>query len=143
MEAAPRGQKWRIGIERPDANSQRVQTTIDISGLGMATSGDYRNYREHNGARYSHILNPRTGEPVRHRTASVTVLAQDAMLADAWATALLVLGKEDGMKIARKHSLAALFIFRAPKQAAPDAGGFGVLMSPRFKDMKGESSARD
>ena len=139
----PRGQKWRIGIERPDAGSQRVQTTIDISGHGMATSGDYRNYREHNGTRYSHIINPRTGEPVTHRTASVTVLAQDAMLADAWATALLVLGKDEGMKVARRQDIAALFIFRDPEQAAPDAGGFGVLMSPRFEDIKGQSAAKD
>lgn len=139
----PRGQKWRIGIERPDASSQRVQMTIDISGLGMATSGDYRNYREHDGQRYSHIISPRTGEPITHRTASVTVLAQDAMLADAWATALLVLGKDAGLKIAKQHNLAVLFIYRDPKQAEPDAGGFGVLMSPRFEDIKDQSTAKD
>ncbi len=136
-----RGQKWRIGIERPDASSRRVQVTVDISNLGMATSGDYRNYKEHAGVRYSHILNPKTGQPIRHRTASVTVLARNAMLADAWATALLVAGQDRGMEIAKKHNLAALFISKGNAKSGDQkaADGFGVLMSPKFMDIKSGS----
>ncbi|MEM7749149.1 MAG: FAD:protein FMN transferase [Pseudomonadota bacterium] len=136
-----RGQKWRIGVEKPVASSRRVQLTVDISNLGMATSGDYRNYKEQAGVRYSHVLNPRTGQPIKHRTASVTVLAKNAMLADAWATALLVAGQDRGMEIAKTYNLAALFISKgngkAGDQAAAD--GFVVLMSPKFMDIKGES----
>ncbi|MEM6497847.1 MAG: FAD:protein FMN transferase [Pseudomonadota bacterium] len=136
-----RGQKWRIGIEKPDASSRRVQLTVDISNLGMATSGDYRNYKEQAGVRYSHILNPRTGRPINHRTASVTVLARNAMLADAWATALLVAGQDRGMEIAEKYKLAALFISKrdAKSEGEVAAEGFDVLMSPKFKDIKGGS----
>ncbi len=132
------GRKWRIGIERPAATGRRLQTTIDISGPGMATSGDYRNYKERDGVRYSHILDPRTGYPIKHQTASVTVLAQNAMLADAWATALLVLGKDEGLKIAEKHNLAAMFIFKDANKSTPQnqADNFAVLMSAAFEDMK-------
>ena len=132
-----RGRDWRIGIERPDPAGRRVELTVDISGLGMATSGDYRNYREHNGVRYSHILDVTTGRPITHRTASVTVLAQTAMLADAWATALLALGQDAGMQLARQHNLAALFIVRQDgSQAEQGDRPFTVLMSPRFADIK-------
>ena len=128
-----RGQKWRIGIERPDQNGPRVQLTVNVSDLGMATSGDYRNYRERNGVRYSHILDTHTGRPVTHGTASVTVLAATAMEADAWATALLALGKERGEALARKHGIAALFIYKAERQAgSSDSPAFSTLMTPRF-----------
>ena len=79
----------------------------------MATSGDYRNSFEKDGIRYSHTIDPRTGRPVTHGLASVTVLHPSAMLADAWATALLVLGPERGFELAQKNGLAAYFIIHA------------------------------
>ncbi|EDZ44888.1 thiamin biosynthesis lipoprotein ApbE [Rhodobacterales bacterium Y4I] len=115
-----KGEAWRIGIEKPDAAAQTVQLIVPVSNLGLATSGDYRNYFEHEGQRYSHILDPVAGRPVTHRTASVTVIAENAMLADAWATAMLVLGSEDGLKLAEQHKLAVFFIDR-DVQAGEDA----------------------
>lgn len=106
------GLPWQIAIEKPDALQRSFLKILGVSDLGMATSGDYRNYFEQDGIRYSHILDASTGRPVTHQTASVTVLTQNAMLADAWATALLVLGRERGMEIAKRQKLAALFIDR-------------------------------
>ncbi|WP_412555722.1 FAD:protein FMN transferase [Shimia sp. MIT1388] len=106
------GMPWQIAIETPDARQRSFLKVLGVSDLGMATSGDYRNYFEQDGTRYSHILNATTGRPVTHATASVTVLTQNAMLADAWATALLVVGRERGMEIAERQNLAALFIDR-------------------------------
>lgn len=103
---------WRIGIEKPDAAAHTVQLVVPVSDLGLATSGDYRNYFEHEGRRYSHILDPVTGRPVSHATTSVTVVAENAMLADAWATAMLVLGREAGLETAEAHDLAVFFIDR-------------------------------
>ncbi|RME35803.1 MAG: FAD:protein FMN transferase, partial [Gammaproteobacteria bacterium] len=77
-----------------------------------ATSGDYRNYFEIGGVRYSHEIDPRTGWPVSHELAQVTVLAPDCMHADAWATALLVLGPQEGPALARRLGLKALFLVR-------------------------------
>ncbi|MEO1041491.1 MAG: FAD:protein FMN transferase [Pseudomonadota bacterium] len=108
----PTGKGWRVGIEEPTAGVRKVERIIAINGWGMATSGDYRNYVEHDGVRYSHIIDPETGRPVLHSTASVTVLAENAALADAWATALLVIGRERGLKIAEEQGLAAFFIDR-------------------------------
>ncbi len=106
------GMPWQIAIETPDARQRSFLKVLGVSNLGMATSGDYRNYFEHDGIRYSHILDAKTGRPVTHTTASVTVLTHNAMLADAWATALLVLGREHGMEFAKRQNLAALFIDR-------------------------------
>ncbi len=115
-----KGEAWRIGIEKPDAAAQTVQLIVPVSNHGLATSGDYRNYFEHEGKRYSHILDPVAGRPVTHATTSVTVIAENAMLADAWATAMLVLGRENGLKLAEEHKLAVFFIDR-DVQAGPDA----------------------
>ncbi|WP_294228440.1 FAD:protein FMN transferase [uncultured Shimia sp.] len=106
------GMPWQIAIETPDARQRSYLKVLGVSGLGMATSGDYRNYFEQNGIRYSHILDATTGRPVTHASASVTVLTQNAMLADAWATALLALGRQRGIEIAKRQNLAALFIDR-------------------------------
>ena len=108
----PEGDSWRIGIERPDARVQTVEEIVQTTNVGLATSGDYRNYFEEDGIRYSHIIDAQTGRPITHGTASVTVLAENAMLADGWATALLVLGQERGLKIAEEEGLAVLFITR-------------------------------
>ena len=104
------GRAWSIGIEAPKVESQIVQSVIKIKDQAMATSGDYKNFFEKNGIRYSHIINPKTGYPIRHNTLSVTVLAESAALADGWATAMLVLGSNDGMIIANKLNIPVFFI---------------------------------
>ena len=101
---------WQIGIEQPVAGSRAVGKIIKLENMAMATSGDYRNYFEHEGTRYSHTIDPRNGRPVSHGLASVTVLHPSTMLADAWATGLLVLGPERGIELARQNGLAAYFI---------------------------------
>ena len=101
--------------------------------MGMATSGDYRNYFEQDGRRYSHIIDARTGRPVTHRTASVTVLADTAMKADAWATALLALGQERGLPIAEAQGLAVLFIARDPQSGD---NGFATTATARFRELQ-------
>lgn len=108
----PNGQPWRVGIEKPAALSTGVVDVVGVSGLGLASSGDYRNYFEKDGQRYSHIIDPATGRPITHTTASATVLAPSGMLADAWATAMLILGRERGLEIAEKEGLAVYFVER-------------------------------
>ena len=106
------GEPWRIAIERPDARRRAVLRVVALTDLGMATSGDYRNFFEVDGKRYSHTIDPATGRPVEHQLASVTVLAERCAEADAWATALLVLGPARGMALANDHGLMALFVER-------------------------------
>lgn len=127
-----RGQPWRIAIERPDAARRAVFRVVALRDLGMATSGDYRNFFEVDGDRFSHTIDPATGRPVRHRLASVTVLAESTMVADAWATALLVLGPERGMALAEAHGLAALFIEHQSD------GGLDADASPAFVALTSE-----
>lgn len=107
----PGGNPWRIAIEEPNPGQRSIQRVIGITGQGMATSGDYRNFFEKDGQRYSHAIDPRTGWPVRHELASVTVVDASTMYADAMATALLVLGLEKGFELAEQLGLAAFFIF--------------------------------
>lgn len=104
------GAPWQIGIELPVAGNRELYSIANVSGLGMATSGDYRNFFEVDGKRYSHIIDPATGRPILHNTVSATVLTENAMLADAWATAMLVLGRARGLEIAEQQGLAVSFI---------------------------------
>jgi len=106
---APGGGPWRIGVDVPSGTG--FAATISLENGGLATSGDYRQFRQHDGVRLSHIIDPRTGYPVDHGVASVTVVADTAMMADAHATALLVMG-EEGLAFAEANGLAALFIVR-------------------------------
>jgi len=108
-----RATSWRVGVERPSATNRTVYAAIEINETGLATSGDYRNYFEQDGLRYSHTIDPTTGQPVIHRLASVTVVSASAMRADALATALMVLGPEEGHALAEREELAAFFIVRA------------------------------
>jgi FAD:protein FMN transferase len=103
---------WRIGIEKPVSEQRAVQRVIKLDNIAMATSGDYRNYFEEDGKRYSHTIDPRTGRPITHTLASVTVLHSSASWADALATAFLVMGKEAAYKIARQEDLPVLFLVR-------------------------------
>ena len=109
----PDGQPWRIGVEVPDARQVGgVQRVVPLVEFAVATSGDYRNFLEAGDRRYSHTIDPRTGAPVRHELASVTVLAPTAMSADGLATLLNVLGPVAGLEFSEQHSVAALFIIR-------------------------------
>jgi thiamine biosynthesis lipoprotein len=107
---SPRGDDWRVGIEKPEGFSGGVQQAIRVSGYGLATSGDYRNYFEEEGVRYSHTLDPKSGYPISHTTASVTVVAETAGYADALATGFLVLGAEKALRLAETHDLAVFVI---------------------------------
>lgn len=120
------GEAWQIAIERPQPRGRLTERMVPILDLAIATSGDYRNYYEVDGERIAHILDPRTGRPIRHRLASVTVIDRLAVRADALSTALMVLGPDDGFALAEQMDLAALFIVRN------DAGGFTERATPRF-----------
>lgn len=104
------GENWRIAIEKPNSEERAIQRTVRISDRGMATSGNYRNFFELKGQRYSHIINPHSGWPIKHDLASVTVISSSAMQADALATMLLVLGADKGLQLAQEQQLAAFFI---------------------------------
>ncbi|MEQ1854985.1 MAG: FAD:protein FMN transferase [Longimicrobiales bacterium] len=124
------GRAWRIGVESPD-DAVAIWGTAEIRDEGVATSGDYRNWFEEEGVRYAHIIDPRTGQPIRMRGASVTVIHESASLADAWATALCVLGPDEGYELARREGLAAIFITRSER-------GLGTRITPA---MEGRASA--
>jgi len=117
------GEVWRIGIERPDELGREVHAAIPLADLALATSGDYRNFRMLGGRRISHTIDPRVGRPVAHDLASVSVVHPSCMTADAWATALEVLGPAEGPALAERLELAALFLVRE------DAGRFRELRS--------------
>lgn len=104
---------WAVAIEAPSSSRRIPQSVIRITDTGVATSGDYRNYFEYDGISYSHTIDPRTGKPVTHDLSAVTVLQASAAFADAMATALLVLGPEDGPELAENLGIAAYFLIRA------------------------------
>jgi thiamine biosynthesis lipoprotein len=121
----PDGEPWRIGIQRPDDSARMVLSVIELRGKSMATSGDYRNFYVVDGKRVSHTIDPRTGRPITHNLASVTVVDDKCMFADAWATALMVLGPDEGYDLAVKKDLAASFIIRS-------GAGFTMKSTPAF-----------
>jgi thiamine biosynthesis lipoprotein len=126
-----RGDPWRIAIEQPEISRREIATTVSLSDVALATSGDYRNYFELNGQRYSHSIDPRTGYPVAHDLVSVTVVHSSCMIADAWATALTVLGAERAMVVAKTQGLAVYFIRRVED-------GFDQSHTPQFSRYLGE-----
>lgn len=110
---SPNHQSWQIAVESPDASvNPKSFNAIAVENAHIATSGDYRNYREVDGMRYSHIIDGRSGYPIEHNLASVTVLHGTTMLADAWATAFMVLGADETMKIAEQSGLAVSLVVR-------------------------------
>lgn len=109
-------EKWLVAIEKPLADARSVQQIISIGDNAIATSGDYRNYFEEDGVRYSHLINPKTGYPIKHNLVAVTVVASQCLEADGLATALIVMGSEQGIKLAEKHDIAALFITKEGEQ---------------------------
>ena len=106
------GRRWRVGIERPVDGPPSIQRILALTDAALATSGDYRNFFEHEGRRYSHTIDPRTGYPVDHGLASVSVVAESCVRADALATALEVLGPEAGFALAQEQGWAVLLITR-------------------------------
>lgn len=111
---------WRVGIQQPDAGSDRLLAAVSLENRAMATSGDYRNRYVEGDEIYSHTLDPRTGRPARNRLASVTVVADDCMMADAWATTIMAVGGEAGRDLAEAQDLDVLFVSRIPE------GGYEV-----------------
>ena len=125
------GRPWQIAIELPDATPQRPHFIVPLSGLSMATSGDYRIYFERDGRRYSHEIDPATGQPIRHGLASVSVVAPECGYADAMATALIVLGPDQGYALAAAQNIAAHFIVREP------GGSLRDRQTPAFMTLGG------
>jgi thiamine biosynthesis lipoprotein len=113
-----KGQGWQVGLEYPemDANTTKIHRVITLENAAVATSGNYRIAftDPDTGQSYSHIIDPRTGRPVNHDLLAVSVFAPTAMEADAWATALLVLGSEKGLQLAEHENLTALFVEHTP-----------------------------
>lgn len=105
------GEFWKIGIARPNSTSEPYQVVL-LNNLAMATSGDYWNYFEQDGGKYSHTIDPRTGKPVTHNMASVTVISESCLIADGMATAINVLGPKEGFQFALENDVAAFLIQR-------------------------------
>ncbi|KAA0893148.1 FAD:protein FMN transferase [Pusillimonas sp. ANT_WB101] len=106
----PDGNPWSVAIEKPVRHIREVMGVMTLSDAAIATSGDYRHWVEHEGKSYTHTMNSALQEPVSNRLAAVSVVASNCMLADAWATALLVLGEEAGVKMAQERGMDAVFV---------------------------------
>lgn len=116
----PDGTLWRVGIEHPSENAdddRTIQVVVNLENLGLATSGSYRKYFEKDGKRFPHAISPKTGYPVDHNLLSVTVLAKSTALADALATAFLVMGLEESKLVLKEiPDVEAFFIYWTPEQ---------------------------
>jgi thiamine biosynthesis lipoprotein len=124
------GEAWRVGIEKPAGGERSVQRVVPLDGLALATSGDYRDYFEENGVRISHTIDGRTGRPIAHNLASVSIIHEQCMWADAYSTAIMALGPDDGYLMAEILKLPALFILRGDD-------GFTERATPAFEELFG------
>jgi FAD:protein FMN transferase len=104
------GHPFRVGIEEPTPDRRAVRAIVELDGLALATSGNYRNFFERDGRRYVHTIDPSTGRPVTHNLLSVSVLHERCALADAWATALLAAGPERAWALAQRADLEVLLL---------------------------------
>ncbi|WP_338585646.1 FAD:protein FMN transferase [Pseudomonas sp. MAG733B] len=127
------GSPWRIALEEPRDDQQLAERIVAIDGYGLSTSGDYRNYFSQGGQRYSHTFDARTGAPVSHTLASVTVIHPSALMADGLSTLLLILGPERGWDYAEKHDIGAFFVIRADT-------GFVTRSSHAFERLNGKKT---
>lgn len=124
------GSAWRIALEAPRDDQQVAERIIQVDGYGVSTSGDYRNYFLQDGRRYSHTFDARSGAPVLHNLASVTVIHPSALMADGLSTLLLILGSERAWDYAEKHDIGAFFVIRADT-------GFVIRTSAAFERLSG------
>jgi thiamine biosynthesis lipoprotein len=120
-----------VAIEKPDKNNKMDYSILRVTDAAVATSGDYRNFFENEGRRYSHLIDPRTGRPVNHELTGVTVVSRTTAFADAMATALMVLGPEDGPALAEELDLAAYFLIRTDS-------GIIEKSTSRFEELRQE-----
>lgn len=120
---------WAIAVEAPSTTERRLHAIVRVTNTSVATSGDYRNYFDHDGKRYSHTIDSRTGRPVAHNLAAVTVISESAAFADAMATALLVLGPDAGPELATNLDIAGYFLVRNPT-------GIAELTTPEFDSLR-------
>lgn len=130
----PDNRDWKIGIDKPIEHSQesnrKIQAVVKLNNKALATSGSYRKFYEKNGIKYSHTINPKTGYPVQHNLLSVTVVAEDCISADAYATAFMVMGLEKSIKfVENTPSLEAYFISAKPN------GGYEIYYTNGMKKM--------
>jgi thiamine biosynthesis lipoprotein len=135
----PEAKAWRVAIEKPLPDSQKLQKIISVQQdepLSIMTSGTYRHFYDLDGVRYSHVLDARTGTPVTHNTVSTTILIPDPTWGDAWSTAFLCMGSEQGLKVADELKLPVLFIdqqgadfIEKPSQALTEALASGTAFS--------------
>lgn len=119
------GEGWPVAVERPLEDAREIEAVVTLAGDALSTSGDYRNFFRAGGRRFGHILDPRTGEPVAHALAAVSVIDSSCARSSALATALFVLGPDEGWRLAERERIAALFVVRA-------GGGFVRRMTPEF-----------
>ena len=127
------GSAWRVAIEAPLDDQQVAQTILTLDGEGISTSGDYHNYFERDGRRYSHTLDPQTAAPINHTLAQVSVVDASVQRADGLSTLLMVLGPERGLAFAEREGIKALFVTRGEQ-------GFVTQRSSAFQRwlVKGE-----
>ncbi len=135
--ANAQGRPWTIGLEEPAIDKRSIHRTVQLHAGAVATSGTYRNFHAIDGKRYPHLINPKTGRPIVHRTVSVTVIADTCMHADAMATALITLGAEKGRPLAERLNLAALFIKKN------ETGELSEVTTPAFERRVGSADAGD
>lgn len=120
------GRPWRVAVERPTPGARDFHAVLEVESVALATSGDYRNFFEAGGQRYSHLIDPRTGYPVEHATVSVTVAAERCTTADALATALMVLPIDEAWALAVERDLAVLWLLA-------DNGELAERATPAFE----------
>lgn len=125
------GTKWKIGVERPESGVRTLEEVVELEDDTLASSGDYRNFYEQEGSRFSHTLDPATLRPIDHSMAAVTVFSENTMLADARATAIMVLGPDRGYDYVKSLDLPAMLIVH-------EGDGFKVIASPAWVGRFGE-----
>ncbi|MGK2889174.1 MAG: FAD:protein FMN transferase ApbE [Candidatus Malihini olakiniferum] len=120
------GMPWRVAIQKPTNRENAVQAALNLQGYSTSTSGSYRNYFEQDDKRYSHVINPATGQPINHTLVSATVIAKTALEADGWDTGLMVLGTEKALKVAEQNGLAVYLLTKTESE-------FEAVMTPQLK----------
>jgi thiamine biosynthesis lipoprotein len=134
----PDGEAWTIAVEAPDTERRTPHSVLALQDAAVATSGDYRHWVEVQGRRLSHTMDPRRGAPLIASPASVTVVARTCAEADAWATALMVLGAERGADLARERGIEVLFLLRGDDgRARASAVGRLFSVAPGAGDQTG------